>query len=164
MSIGTGVVHLPLLRAERGHVPTPARSLSVHIVQRGSVSNGAGHLRAPAQAGVHRVGDPRVFLAAAASGMYLRAHLTNDKMWYGHGRETASGPMDSGSYKVQPLCEKQPRTGGSQHTKSCFPPERVHIDRCITLKNLCQSDMGSSSPPQPSLKVKPECTPRFVNG
>jgi hypothetical protein len=52
VSIGTGVVHLPLLRAERGHVPTPARSLSVHIVQRGSVSNGAGHLRAPAQAGV----------------------------------------------------------------------------------------------------------------
>ena len=36
-----------LLRAERGHVPTPARSLSVHFVQRGSVSNGAGHLRAP---------------------------------------------------------------------------------------------------------------------
>ena len=29
-----------LLWAGRGHVPTPARSLSVHFVQRGSVSNG----------------------------------------------------------------------------------------------------------------------------
>ena len=133
MSIGTGVVHLPLLRAERGHVPTPARSLSVHIVQRGSVSNGAGHLRAPAQAGVHRVGDLRVFLAAAErhDACTPLTSNTNDKMWYGHGRETASGPMDSGSYKVQPLCEKQSRTGGSQRTKSCFPPERVHTSIAV---------------------------------
>ena len=84
MSIGTGVVHLPLLRAERGHVPTPARSLSVHIVQRGSVSNGAGHLRAPGW--LHRVGDKRVFLAAAERHTLI--------MRYGHGRETARRPID----------------------------------------------------------------------
>ena len=53
-----------LLWAGRGHVPTPARSLSVHFVQRGSVSNGT--LVSPARSSlVHRAGDPRVFLAAA---------------------------------------------------------------------------------------------------
>ena len=106
MSIGTGVVHLPLLRAERGHVPTPARSLSVHIVQRGSVSNGAGHLRAPAQAGVHRVGDPRVFLAAAASGIYVPA-LTSQMIKCGTGmaERQRAGPWTLDPIKCN-LCVK----------------------------------------------------------
>ena len=49
-----------------------------------SVSNGAGHLRAPGW--LHRVGDKRVFLAAAERHTLI--------MRYGHGRETARRPID----------------------------------------------------------------------
>ena len=73
-----------LLWAGRGLVPTPARSLSVHFVQRGSVSNGA--LWSPARSSlVHRVGDPRVCLAAAE-----RHTLT---MRYGRGHVPTPGPI-----------------------------------------------------------------------
>ena len=60
---------------------------------------------------------------------------------------------DSGSHKVQHLCEKQPRPGGYPADKINFLSLRGYIAETYA------KVMGGSPPSQPNLK--PECTLSF---